>query len=213
LLAATRLMRKELAALPPRESAGDVMATPPVFVTVNVWEPLVCPTRKLPKVWVFGVMASAPGATPVPSTLAPTMPPVVALAVKVPVRAPNAAGLNRSVTEQFSPGVTSEPQVFDATVNSGEGVAVNIGKLVGASPLFETPMVAVTLVPVATDPKLTIGVDNRSCAGASPRPVNTTVAGTTPVPETVRRAFRGPGPRGLNCTATEQVPPPATIAP
>lgn len=102
-----------------------------------------------------------PGGTPVPLSDAVDMPPGLALAVSVAMRAPSMAGAKRTVTEHPGPGETTPPHVLDSTVNSDDPVE-KLGMPVETPPVFVTPNTAVPDPLVATLPKFCVIGDSAS---------------------------------------------------
>lgn len=105
-------------------------------------------------------MLRAPGAMPVPCTVAVGAPPGVAEAVKVADCMPAAAGANERVTTQVTPAPMAAPQVLLTTLKTPGGIMPNDGAPEGTSPRLVTLMVAVLAAPFTTEPKSTRFVDS-----------------------------------------------------
>ena len=133
-------------------------AVPPTFEIVTVLTALVVATVRLAKVNVPG-MANCPGvATPPPVPLIP-MPrpaPPDRLTVSVPLREPDAEGLNAILRLQFAPALIVAVHVLALTMNSAALLLLKLTPVAAAEPAFVIVTVVVALVaPTVTDPNVT----------------------------------------------------------
>jgi len=79
---------------------------------------LVSPTATAPKSLVGGAKDRAPGGSPVPFSMALTVPPGVAVTVSMPVLAPALLGLKFTATVQVALALIASPQVLAPSTNS-----------------------------------------------------------------------------------------------
>ena len=96
---------------------GIEIAAPPEFVRIAVCALDVLPITTVPKLIDAGARTSAPGVTPIPSSVALTgLPGKLPETVRSPGRSPAAAGVKTMVMEHEAPGARALPQVLAVTL-------------------------------------------------------------------------------------------------
>jgi hypothetical protein len=133
-------------------------AVPPVLVIATVLTELVVPTVWLAKLTAPG-NDSWPGvatALPVPLIPMPTPAPPERLTFNVPLRVPDAEGLNAILRLQLAPALIVAVHVLALTMNSAALLLLKLTPVAAAEPAFVIVTVVVALVaPTVTDPKAT----------------------------------------------------------
>ncbi len=123
-----------------------VKVTEPVLVSVTVCAALVVPTVWLAKVSeVTERLAVVVGAVPVPVRLTVCgLPEALSVMLKVPVRVPDAVGVNVTLMVQLAPAATEPPQV---SVSAKSPLAAILPVIVRAAlPLLDSVTVCAALV-------------------------------------------------------------------
>ena len=142
-------------------------STPPVLVTVKVWEALVVPVAWSPKSRAAGVISSAAGLAAVPVRPVTVEPPGAPLTTTDAVLAPTVVGAKATSTVQLSPAPRVVPLQASALVaNCAAAPVTATSRLpVATSPPFVTVSVSgAELVPVAAMPKpWSAGVISSDC--------------------------------------------------
>jgi hypothetical protein len=128
---------------------------------------------------------------------------------KLPLRAPEADGRNRTVTVQVAPAFNDVPQDVPTKLKSvpDTDAAVGVVTLMAASPVFCSVAVDEVFEPTARLPK---AIPESVAEGAWPVPVRLTFATPPPLCTKLSVPVRVPAAEGLKVTLTVQVPPTAT---
>jgi hypothetical protein len=190
-------------------------AAEPVFVSVTVCAALVVPTFWLAKVSETGerLAVVVDGvAVPVRPTVC-GLPGALSLTLKLPVRVPDAVGVNVTLMAQFPPAARELPQL---SVSAKSPLVMMLVMVRVAVPVFDSVTVCAALVvPTVWLAKVSeVGERLAVVVDSVPVPVRPTVCG---LPEalslTLKLPVRVPDAVGVNVTLMVQFPPAARELP
>jgi hypothetical protein len=211
-------MTNSVASVPVRAMLLRVTAAEPLLVSVTVFAPPVMPIATAFQLRLVGLTVTlGEAAVPVPerATVCGLLGSE-SVKVRVAVRLPAAAGLNRTVTVQLAEAARLVPQLLPDKVKSAALVPETATLLMVIA--AEVPLVRVSvrelLEPTATLPKARLDGLTVTLPAAVPVPESATVCGLL-VAESVkvRVAVRLPAAAGLNTTVTVQLAEAARLVP
>jgi len=154
----------------------------PVFDSVTVCAALVVPTVWLAKVSEVGErLAVVVGAAPVP--VRPTvcgLPEALSVTLELPVRVPDAVGVNVTLMLQFPPDASEPPQL---SVSAKSPLATMLLMVRVAVPVFDSVTVCAALVVPTLWLAKVSEVGERLATGAGPEgPKNSVISGALAAP-------------------------------